>query len=95
MVPYNAISSGPLGPVGPPRVLRTARTTSGSYVATVRYTVAVHKRRMGHYGIHAGSRKLLWTGVGYNIPTIIYYYHIQVKYGWGYLYPTGTCIAIL
>ena len=55
------ISSGPLGPLGPPRVLRTARATSGSYVAAVRCTVAVHSRRMGHYGIHAGSMD--WRGI--------------------------------
>jgi hypothetical protein len=33
------ISSGPLGPLGPPRVLRTARNNSYGYVATARYTV--------------------------------------------------------
>ena len=63
--------SGPLGPLGPLRVLRTARaarTTSGSYVAKVRYAVTAHTsntRRMGHYGIHAESMD--WSG--YNIPT--------------------------
>jgi hypothetical protein len=60
MVP-RAMSSGPLGPLGPPRVLRTARTTSGSYVATARHAVAVNTRRMGHNGIHAGS--MGWRGI--------------------------------
>ena len=56
---------------GPPRVLRTARATSDSYLAAVRCTVAVHSRRMGHYGIYTyiyihTYMRGVWTGGGYN-----------------------------
>jgi hypothetical protein len=38
---------------------------SGGYLATrtVLYTVAVHTRRMGHNGLHAGG--MYWRGITY------------------------------
>ena len=49
---------------GPPRVLWTARTTSGK-VATAPYTVTVYTRRMGNNGLHAGGMHALEGGIIY------------------------------
>jgi hypothetical protein len=43
IAPYTTSqAAGHFEPLGPPRVLRTARTTSGDYLATVLCTVTVH-----------------------------------------------------
>jgi hypothetical protein len=69
--------AGHFGPLGQPRVLRTARTTSGGYLATVIYTVTVHTRLMGHNGLHSGS--MYWRGYNISVPLSIIIEHKAVS----------------
>jgi hypothetical protein len=68
MVWYSAVCckqrASHFGPLGPPRVLRTGRNTSGGHLAVALCAVTVHARRMGHNGLHAGG--MHWRG--YNVP---------------------------